>query len=76
MKNIRIPKIADDESKAIEGFHEHETAERDNLIEKQQQLIELLKEKRQAVISHAVAKGLKPDVQMKDTGVEWLGEGP
>ncbi|MFX6214103.1 restriction endonuclease subunit S, partial [Acinetobacter baumannii] len=39
-------------------------------------LIELLKEKRQAVISHAVTKGLNPNVQMKDSGVEWLGEVP
>ncbi|GAC65288.1 restriction endonuclease subunit S [Edwardsiella tarda] len=60
----------------IVSFLEHETAKIDNLIEKQQQLIELLKEKRQAVISHAVTKGLNPDVPMKDSGVEWLGEVP
>ena len=42
----------------------------------QQRLIELLKEKRQAVISHAVTKGLNPDVPMKDSGIEWLGEVP
>ncbi|MCX8978826.1 restriction endonuclease subunit S, partial [Citrobacter portucalensis] len=60
----------------IASFLDHETAKIDNLIEKQQQLIELLKEKRQAVISHAVTKGLNPDVLMKDSGVEWLGEVP
>ncbi|MEL5235792.1 restriction endonuclease subunit S [Serratia bockelmannii] len=60
----------------IVNFLDHETAKIDNLIEKQQQLIELLKEKRQAVISHAVTKGLNPDVPMKDSGVEWLGEVP
>ncbi|EPQ9344937.1 restriction endonuclease subunit S [Klebsiella pneumoniae] len=60
----------------IVSFLEHETAKIDNLIEKQQQLIELLKEKRLAVISHAVTKGLNPDVSMKDSGVEWLGEVP
>jgi len=60
----------------IVSFLEHETAKIDNLIEKQQQLIELLKEKRQAVISHAVTKGINPDVPMKDSGVEWLGEVP
>ncbi|WP_370559134.1 restriction endonuclease subunit S [Edwardsiella tarda] len=60
----------------IASFLDHETAKIDNLIEKQQQLIELLKEKRQAVISHAVTKGLNPDVPMKDSGVEWLGEVP
>ncbi len=60
----------------IASFLDHETAKIDNLIEKQQQLIELLKEKRQAVISHAVTKGLNPDVPMKDSGIEWLGEVP
>lgn len=60
----------------ISTFLDHETAKIDNLIEKQQQLIELLKEKRQAVISHAVTKGLNPNAPMKDSGVEWLGEVP
>ncbi|MBT2100457.1 restriction endonuclease subunit S [Enterobacter asburiae] len=64
------------EQSRIASFLDHETAKIDNLIEKQQQLIELLKEKRQAVISHAVTKGLNPDVPMKDSGVEWLGEVP
>ncbi|CCF11166.1 restriction endonuclease subunit S [Pantoea ananatis] len=64
------------EQRNIAGFLDHETAKIDNLIAKQQQLIELLKEKRQAVISHAVTKGLNPDVPMKDSGVEWLGEVP
>ncbi|MCP2569502.1 restriction endonuclease subunit S [Klebsiella pneumoniae] len=65
-----------DEQLHISLFLAHETAKIDNLIEKQQQLIELLKEKRQAVISHAVTKGLNPDVPMKDSGIEWLGEVP
>ncbi|NLN57328.1 MAG: restriction endonuclease subunit S [Gammaproteobacteria bacterium] len=60
----------------IANFLDHETAKIDSLIEKQQKLIELLKEKRQAVISHAVTKGLNPDVPMKDSGVEWLGKIP
>ncbi|EJM75730.1 restriction endonuclease S subunit [Pseudomonas sp. GM49] len=60
----------------IARFLDHETARIDALIEEQQRLIELLKEKRQAVISHAVTKGLDPTVQMKDSGVEWLGEVP
>ncbi|HIH9432761.1 restriction endonuclease subunit S [Klebsiella variicola] len=70
-----VPK-AESERKKITEFLDLETAKIDNLIEKQQQLIELLKEKRQAVISHAVTKGLNPDVPMKDSGVEWLGEVP
>lgn len=65
-----------EEQRAIAEFLDHETAKIDRLIEKQHQLIELLKEKRQAVISHAVTKGLDPNVKMKDSGVEWLGEVP
>ncbi|ASJ75771.1 hypothetical protein IMCC3135_28595 [Granulosicoccus antarcticus IMCC3135] len=64
------------EMQNIVSFLDHETAQIDTLIEKQQQLIKLLKEKRQAVISHAVTKGLNPDAPMKDSGVEWLGEVP
>ena len=65
-----------EEQTQIANFLDHETTKIDHLIEKQQQLIELLKEKRQAVISHAVTKGLDPNVPMKDSGVEWLGEVP
>lgn len=64
------------EQQQIAKFLDYETAKIDTLIEKQQQLIKLLKEKRQAVISHAVTKGLNPDAPMKDSGVEWLGEVP
>ncbi len=64
------------EQTQIARFLDHETARIDALIEEQQRLIDLLKEKRQAVISHAVTKGLDPTVPMKDSGVEWLGEVP
>ncbi len=64
------------EAESIARFLDHETARIDALIEEQQRLIELLKEKRQAVISHAVTKGLDPTAPMKDSGVEWLGEVP
>ncbi len=64
------------EQLAIAAFLDHETAKIDALIEKQQRLIELHKEKRQAVISHAVTKGLNSNAPMKDSGVEWLGEVP
>ncbi|MCG0456323.1 restriction endonuclease subunit S [Enterobacter cloacae complex sp. ECC445] len=74
--NIRIPVPLLSEQVIITAFLDHETTKIDNLVEKQQQLIELLKEKRQALISHAVTKGLNPDVPMKDSGVEWLGEVP
>lgn len=64
------------EQTQIARFLDHETTRIDALIEEQQRLIELLKEKRQAVISHAVTKGLDPTVPMKYSGVEWLGEVP
>jgi type I restriction enzyme, S subunit len=73
---IALPYPVVDEQAAIAAFLDHETAKIDALIEKQQRLIELLKEKRRAVISHAVTKGLNPNAPMKDSGVEWLGEVP
>ena len=65
-----------EEQQKIANFLDHETAKIETLITKQEKLIELLKEKRQAVISHAVTKGLNPDAPMIDSGVEWLGEVP
>ena len=67
---------ARDEQDAIVPFLDRETTKLDALITEQRTLIDLLKEKRQAVISHAVTKGLDPRVPMKDSGVEWLGEVP
>ncbi len=71
-----LPIIPLEEQTQIAKFLDYETAKIDALIEKQQQLIALLKEKRQAVISHAVTKGLNPDAPMRDSGVEWLGDVP
>ena len=76
LENTLFPLPTLQEQQKIANFLDHETAKIDTLIEKQQQLINLLKEKRQAVISHAVTKGLNPDAPMKDSGVEWLGEVP
>jgi type I restriction enzyme S subunit len=64
------------EQQFIANFLDSATCKIDTLIQKQQNLIELLKEKRQALISHTVTKGLNPHVKMKDSGVEWLGEVP
>jgi type I restriction enzyme S subunit len=64
------------EQTTIATFLDRETEKIDALVEEQQRLIALLKEKRQAVISHAVTKGLDPNAPMKDSGVEWLGEVP
>jgi type I restriction enzyme S subunit len=65
-----------EEQQQIANFLDKATAKIDTLIEKQTKQIELLKEKRQAVISHAVTKGIKSNVKMKDSGVEWLSEIP
>ena len=73
---LNVPVPAWQEQTQIARFLDHETAKIDTLIHEQKRLIELLKEKRQAVISHAVTKGLDPTVPMKDSGVEWLGEVP
>lgn len=76
LKNASVWLPSYEEQQKIANFLDHETAKIDTLISKQEKLIELLKEKRQAVISHAVTKGLNPDAPMKDSGVEWLGEVP
>ena len=76
LANHALPLPSYQEQTQIARFLDHETAKIDTLIHEQKRLIELLKEKRQAVISHAVTKGLDPDVPMKDSGVEWLGEVP
>ena len=64
------------EQAKIAIFLDRETAKIDALVEQQQRLIALLKEKRQAVVSHVVTKGLDPNAPMKDSGIEWLGEVP
>ncbi len=65
-----------DEQVAIAGFLDRETAKIDGLVAEQRKLIDLLKEKRQAVISHAVTCGLNPSAPMKPSGIEWLGDIP
>ena len=64
------------EQTQIAAFLDRETAKIDELVAEQRRLMELLKEKRQAVISHAVTKGLTPDAPMKPSGIEWLGDVP
>jgi type I restriction enzyme S subunit len=65
-----------DEQRTIAAFLDHTTAKLDDLIAQKQRLIELLKEKRQALITQAVTKGLNPKAKMKDSGVPWLGQIP
>ena len=66
----------DDEQRAIAAFLDRETTRIDALMTKKERLIELLQERRTALITHAVTKGLDPTVSVKDSGVEWLGEIP
>ena len=72
----RVAVPPESERQAIGAHLDRETARIDALIEKKTRFIELLREKRQALITHAVTKGLDPNVKMKDSGVEWLGEVP
>jgi type I restriction enzyme S subunit len=75
-KSFLIPLPPDDEQVSIAGFLDRETAKIDALIAEQETLLALLAEKRQATISHAVTRGLDPDVPMKGSGIAWLGEVP
>lgn len=71
---LALPPLA--EQQAIAAFLDRETAKLDALVEEQRRLIALLKEKRQAVISHAVTKGLDPTAPLKPSGIDWLGDIP
>ncbi|MGI6481655.1 MAG: restriction endonuclease subunit S, partial [Methanobacterium sp.] len=77
VKNIEFSLTNDfNDQKKIASFLDKKTSEIDLTIEKDSRLIELLKEKRTALINHVVTKGLDPMVRMKDSGVEWIGEIP
>ena len=76
LDNVDLPFPPPAEQTAIAAFLDRETAKIDALVAEQETLIALLKEKRQAVISHAVTKGLNPDAPMKPSGIEWLGDVP
>jgi type I restriction enzyme, S subunit len=76
LKNFRVPIPSVAEQRIIADFLDRETARIDALVAKKERLIELLQEKRTALITRAVTKGLDPTVPMKDSGVEWLGQIP
>jgi len=73
LADLTLPVPDRAEQRAIADFLDRETEKIDALVAKKQRLIELLQEKRTALINHAVTKGLDPDVPMKDSGIEWLG---
>jgi type I restriction enzyme S subunit len=74
--SIRMPVPPQPEQEEIVEFLDRETAKIDVLIDKQEQLIATLREDRTATITHAVTKGLDPDAELQDSGVEWLGNVP
>jgi len=76
MMNIRVPILSLEVQKNIANFLEHKTSKIDSLISSKEKQIELLNEYKQSLISETVTKGLSPDVKMKDSGVEWIGEIP
>lgn len=76
MRNILLAMPPLPEQSAIAVFLDRETGKIDALVAEQRRLMELLKEKRQAVISHAVTRGLNPAAPLKDSGIDWLGQVP
>ena len=74
--DLRFPLPPLGEQSAISAFLDRETLKIDALVDEQQRLIELLQENRQAVISHAVTKGMNLDATMRPSGIEWLGDVP
>ncbi|HEX7859115.1 MAG TPA: restriction endonuclease subunit S [Verrucomicrobiae bacterium] len=76
LKGISVAVPPQPEQDAILNFLDRETAKNNALIAEQQRLIELLREKRQAIISQAVSKGLNPNAPVKPSGIEWLGDVP
>ncbi len=74
--NKEIPVCLGEEQKFIADFLDKKTCQIDNLIAEKERLVELLKEERTALINHAVTRGLDPDVEYKDSGIEWLGKIP
>ena len=75
-RNVYLVEPPKSDQQKIVAFLDMETTRIDNLIAKQEKLIELLEEQRKSIISHAVTKGLNPNAPMKDSGVEWLGDVP
>jgi type I restriction enzyme S subunit len=74
--NIVVPLPSPSEQSKIAQYLDYQTSLIDQLIQQKEKLVALLKEKRQSVINEAVTKGLNPNVPMKDSGIEWLGEVP
>ena len=76
IRSLKIQLPSSDEQTAIANFLDRKTAEIDELITQKERLLELYKEERTAIINHAVTKGIDPNAELKDSGVEWIGDIP
>ncbi|MCK0179677.1 restriction endonuclease subunit S [Flavobacteriaceae bacterium S0862] len=76
LRELKIPAITLKEQTQIATYLDYKTGLIDNIIAQKEELIQKLKEQRQAIINEAVTKGLNPNTKMKDSGIEWLGEIP
>jgi restriction endonuclease S subunit len=76
LRNLPIPLPNHEEQRTIASFLDRETGRIDELVGRKERLIELLREKRQALISHAVTRGRNPQAPLKDSGIPWLGKIP
>ncbi|WP_300023387.1 hypothetical protein [Oscillibacter sp.] len=76
IKNFSLNTSTLENQRTVATYIDRKTARIDSIIADKEKLIELLKEKRQAIISEAVTRGLDPSVPMKDSGVDWIGEVP
>ncbi|MGJ1528078.1 restriction endonuclease subunit S [Sphingobacterium spiritivorum] len=76
LRSLKLPIPEQTEQTAIVRFLDYKTAKINRFIRKKKQLIKLLNEQKAAIINQAVTKGVNPDVKMKDSGIEWLGEIP
>ena len=76
LSDLKVPYPPYSEQKSIASFLDYNTSQIDTLIEKKEYLLKLLKEKRIALITNAITKGLNPNVKMKSSGIDWLGDIP
>lgn len=74
--NIKIPLPSTQEQQTIANYLNRKTSEIDSLVEKKKHLIALLQEECTAIINQAVTKGIDPNIKLKDSGIEWIGEIP
>lgn len=75
-RSLKFPIPPIEEQEAMVAYLDEQTAQIDSAIAREQKMIDLLEERKQIIIQHAVTKGLNPNAKMKDSGIEWIGEIP